>query len=118
MLCAAYHLGNTGPSYHWILLGNYEEDWWRRIDQGVSRKFRKRRCRENEMRKAVESAHIITQELQIKSKDAVTISGRTIDKFWADFAQHLNTLERIAFHAYGQRERELLEFQETLIKNT
>ena len=102
MLCAAYHQGTTGPSYQWILLGDFEEDWWKNVGSS-KRKFNKRSCTQDQMLQAVESALILTHNLQIMQQDVATVSGRTVEDFWIEYVRHFITSVGMEFqydHAF------------------
>ena len=81
MLCTAYRMGLTGPSYLWLLSGDFYPFWW--DDRSVP-------CSRDEMLQAVESSLIFTHNLQIPSSEQETASGLTLDDFWTQFDQELN----------------------------
>ena len=94
-LCAAYHLEMTGSRYQWILLGNFEEDWWqqtmKRIPPSILRP--KRSCSEQEMLQAVESTLILTHQLRSTRTGEVIQGGQTLEEFWSEFAIFFNAME-------------------------
>lgn len=93
ILCAADHLGMTGPRYQWILLGNYEENWWKRKTV-LSPVLRQVFCSEQDMQKAIESTLILTHELKDEGMSRATqmIQGELTKKeFWSKFITFFNS---------------------------
>ena len=96
ILCAADRLGMTGPQYQWILLGNYEENWWRQ--RTVLRPLLRQKvfCSEQDMQRVIESALILTQELKDEGMSRATqlIQGElTKDEFWSKFITFFNATD-------------------------
>ena len=97
ILCTAYHLQMTGRQYQWILLGDYQEGWWKqkpKLDTFLSLRVS---CSERIMLEAVESTLILTYNLQLEGVTDLLQSGQTMDEFWTDFAAFFNTTSRKRF---------------------
>ena len=93
IMCAADHLGLTGPRYQWILLGNYEEDWWKQRTILSPLLRQKVFCLEQDMQRAIESVLILTQELNDEGMSMATqmIQGElTKEEFWSEFITFFN----------------------------
>ena len=91
IMCAAYCLEMTGAQYQWILLGEYEEDWWK---QTATLRPLLRTCSSQEMLQAIESTLIITHSsVQVQRIDEFVQGGERVDEFWSGFAGFFNVSE-------------------------
>ena len=100
MLCAAYHLGMTGPSYQWILLGDFVENWWKQTTKLKPLLHYKVFCSEEDMRRAIESTLIFThhlEKLRISRRFRIIQGQQTIEEFWSKFTAFFNTTENMEF---------------------
>lgn len=104
VMCAAYRLGITGPRYQWILLGDYDEDWWKwtwKSDPAVLYVRPKASCSEQEMLQAIESTLILTHQLQMQRNGEIAPGGLTMDDFLLEFADFFNATEGKQFDFEG-----------------
>ena len=91
VMCAADHLDLTGPRYQWILLGDYEEDWWKQKTVLHPLLRQKVFCLEQDMQRVIESTLILTQELKEEGQMSRAIQGDlTKEEFWSDFITFFN----------------------------
>ena len=95
-ICTAYKTGMIGENFQWILLGDFQEDWWRikatPQDGGGGREAGKVKCTDEEMLNATESIMIITYFHPLTSKLAKLKDDSTLN-FWQEFASFVNTSE-------------------------
>ena len=93
IMCAAYRLGMTGSRYQWILLGNYEVDWWKQRIVLSPVFHEKIYCLEQDLQGAIESTLILTQELKFEGMSAsseIIQGGLTREEFWTEFIAFFN----------------------------
>ena len=98
VLCSAFHLELTGPLYQWILLGDFDEDWWKQTPKMISTRQLRASCSEDVMLKAIESTIILTYNLITQTPTDEIVSGQTMLEFWSDFAIFFNETEKQQFN--------------------
>ena len=96
IMCAAFRLGMTGPLYQWILVGDYEEDWWKQKTVLRPLLHQKVFCSEQDMQGAIESTLILTHNLKQEGMyraDRMIQGGLTIEEFWSEFIAFFNATD-------------------------
>lgn len=90
-ICAAHKSGMTGRSFQWILLGDYQQDWWvpgnksTVVDPLLKREREPLRCTTEEMRDGVESVLILSHNLLMLEENPMLSEKEK--KFWGEYAE-------------------------------
>ncbi|KAK5637996.1 hypothetical protein RI129_012291 [Pyrocoelia pectoralis] len=89
--CEAYKLEMYGRKYQWIIMGTYNEYWWRTPDRDSN-------CTEEEIELAMEQT-ILTDLLPLSTTGEITVSGVTADEYSAEYDSRRGK-EYSRFHGY------------------
>ncbi|XP_076644578.1 gamma-aminobutyric acid type B receptor subunit 2 [Halictus rubicundus] len=93
IFCEAYRFGMFGRKYQWVIMGTYAEEWWLRSDGD---------CAPSELSEALHGA-ILTDLLPLTSeergRDTYTVAGITPDQYRVEYDSRRGT-EYSRFHGY------------------
>ncbi|XP_055937587.1 gamma-aminobutyric acid type B receptor subunit 2-like isoform X1 [Argiope bruennichi] len=92
IFCEAYRLKMYGRKYQWIIVGMYQERWWEVRDQNSS-------CTPWELTQAMEG-HIATDVLPLSSSENITVSGLTPAEYAGQYDKRRES-EYSRFHGYA-----------------
>ncbi|XP_076371386.1 gamma-aminobutyric acid type B receptor subunit 2-like isoform X2 [Tachypleus tridentatus] len=67
IFCEAYRVGLYGTMYQWIIVGMYDEHWWRNDNKHIT-------CDQSQLQEALEG-YIATDVLPLSTEDKTTVSG-------------------------------------------
>ena len=95
-ICAAYRSGMTGERFQWILIGDYQEDWYV-TTTGTGGRSEGVECTTEEMIMASESALILSHQQPLELEYDV-FSNSSRERFWREFATLVNTTTRTTFN--------------------
>ncbi|XP_022257647.1 gamma-aminobutyric acid type B receptor subunit 2-like, partial [Limulus polyphemus] len=79
IFCEAYHVGLYGRKYQWIIVGMYDEHWWRNNDKHIT-------CDQSQLQEALEG-YIATDVLPLSTEDKITVSGLIPAEYEAQYNQ-------------------------------
>ncbi|XP_043500376.1 gamma-aminobutyric acid type B receptor subunit 2 isoform X1 [Polistes fuscatus] len=89
IFCEAYKFGMYGRKYQWVVMGIYAEEWWTRPGGG---------CAPSELAEALHGA-ILTDLLPLTTEKHYTVSGITPDQYQAEYDSRRGK-EYSRFHGY------------------
>ncbi|XP_067137060.1 gamma-aminobutyric acid type B receptor subunit 2-like isoform X3 [Centruroides vittatus] len=92
IFCEAYKLEMFGRKYQWIIVGIYQQYWWRVKDENVS-------CTHSQILQALEG-YIATDVLTLSTSENITISGMTPSEYEAEYMKKREN-EYSRFHGYA-----------------
>ncbi|XP_043477388.1 gamma-aminobutyric acid type B receptor subunit 2 [Leptopilina heterotoma] len=89
IFCKVYRLGMFGRKYQWVIMGTYAEEWWLRPGGG---------CAPSELSEALHGT-ILTDLLPLATEQQITVSGITPDEYRLEYDSRRGT-EYSRFHGY------------------
>ncbi|XP_022238713.1 gamma-aminobutyric acid type B receptor subunit 2-like, partial [Limulus polyphemus] len=92
VFCEAYKTGLYGRKYQWIIVGMYDNEWWKKHLDNLT-------CSQLQLREAMEG-YLATDILSLSSTNDITVSGLTTAEYDAQYKQHYSRGNN-RFHGYA-----------------